>query len=85
MAPEDHLDIDGLRNVAPDDPRNDGNDAPGPARRFLAVWFQCCHAYGRMYRNGAGTRYEGRCPRCGATVHALIGPGGTSQRVFRAR
>ena len=53
--------------------------------KFLSVWFRCCHTYGRMYRNRAQTRYEGRCPRCGAAVHARIGPGGTSQRTFEAR
>ena len=49
------------------------------------MWFRCCHTYGRMYRNRAETAYEGRCPRCGAMVHARIGPGGTSQRTFEAR
>ena len=56
----------------------------GPRRKFLSIWFQCCHVYGRLYRNKAQTVYEGRCPRCGARVRALIGPHGTSQRIFRA-
>jgi hypothetical protein len=55
------------------------------AKRFLMVFFRCCHTYGRLNRNRAGTRYEGRCPRCGAAIHARIGPGGTSQRMFEAR
>ncbi|MGI9014967.1 MAG: hypothetical protein ACR2GY_12060 [Phycisphaerales bacterium] len=54
-------------------------------RPWKSVWFQCCHTYGRMYRNRDATRYEGRCPRCGARVEAIIGPGGTNQRMFRAR
>ena len=60
------------------------DDAAGTGRRFLSVWYQCCHTYGRLYRDAAGTRYEGRCPRCGARAQALIGPGGTNQRIFRA-
>ena len=42
------------------------------------------HVYGRMYRNAAETAYSGRCPSCGAHVHALIGPDGTSRRTFEA-
>jgi hypothetical protein len=57
----------------------------GPRRRFLSVWFRCCHVYGRMYRNPQRTAYLGRCPRCGAPVQALIGPEGTDQRVFMAQ
>lgn len=77
MTPEDFLDIDGLR----DDP---DADPARPPRKFLSVWFQCCHTYGRMNRNAEGTMYEGRCPRCGVRVQALIGPDGTNRRVFRA-
>jgi hypothetical protein len=57
---------------------------PGPRRAFLSVWYRCCHVYGRMYRNAEETAYDGRCPRCGASVRALIGPDGTDQRIFRA-
>jgi hypothetical protein len=58
----------------------------GPqGKPWLAVWFRCCHTYGRIYRNQAGTLYEGPCPRCGSTVRAVIGPGGTSRRFFEAR
>ncbi len=58
--------------------------ARGPRRKFLSVWFRCCHTYGRMYRNADETAYEGRCPSCGAPVRALIGPDGTSRRTFEA-
>ncbi len=69
-------------------PHRGAKQQPAPRAttpRFLAVWFRCCHTYGRMYRNADETAYEGRCPRCGAAVHALIGPGGTSRRIFEAR
>jgi len=54
-------------------------------RKFLGILFECCHAYGRLYRNAAGTAYEGGCPRCGRRLRVRIGPGGTRQRMFIAR
>ena len=74
----DIVDIDGVA---------DGSNAPPGARAakpFLSVWFRCCHTYGRMYRNKDETEYEGRCPKCGAAVHALIGAHGTARRTFIA-
>ncbi len=62
----------------------DPSGSSGPGRPFLAIWFRCCHIYGRIYRNPERTAYSGRCPRCGAPVRALIGPDGTSQRILRA-
>jgi len=76
--PEDIIDIDGLRPIQ-------GREHTGPRRPFLSIWFRCCHAYGRLYRDHDGTAYEGRCPRCGTPVQALIGPSGTAQRMFEAR
>jgi hypothetical protein len=76
--PEDIIDIDGLRP-----PR--GREATGARRPFLSIWFRCCHAYGRLYRNRAETAYEGRCPKCSRPVVVQIGPGGTGQRFFTAR
>jgi len=55
------------------------------ARKFLQVWYRCCHVYGRMTRDAEHAQYVGRCPRCGAKVTARIGPHGTAQRVFEAR
>ena len=80
--PQDIVDIDGLRRAGAS-PNQDPE--PGSRRKFLAIWFRCCHTYGRIYRNRTETSYEGRCPKCGAQVHALIGPGGTDQRMFVAR
>jgi hypothetical protein len=81
IDPRDIVDIDGLRRHS--NSRDDSSDRQ--PRRFLSVWFRCCHTYGRMYRNAARTAYEGRCPKCGALVRARIGPNGTTQRMFEAR
>jgi hypothetical protein len=57
-------------------------ESPEARRAFLSVWFRCCHVYGRIYRNAEQTEYNGRCPRCGAPVRALIGAHGTDHRIF---
>ena len=58
---------------------------PSPSGRpFLGVQFVTCNVYGRLYRNADGTRYEGRCPKCGKHYSIRIGEGGTSTRFFRA-
>ncbi len=82
--PEDHSLNLGGREIAErvDGPQSDGGK--GTKRRFLSVWYRCCHVYGRMYRNAEETAYLGRCPGCGAPVRALIGPDGTTGRMFRA-
>ncbi len=53
-------------------------------RPWLAVQWKCCSVYSRIYRNKAGTMYEGKCPKCGSPVSAQVGPGGTSNRFFEA-
>jgi hypothetical protein len=82
--PRDIIDIASVHNAAA---RHDSEAKPSQpcSRRFLSVWFRCCHTYGRMNRNKEQTHYEGHCPRCGAKVRAAIGPHGTSQRMFEAR
>lgn len=53
-------------------------------RQFLGVMFNCCNAYGRLYKNKDGTAYVGRCPRCLRSLKVPIGEGGTNRRFFNA-
>ncbi len=85
--PDYILKIDGL--ATPDASKESRQDVgshqiPGVGRSWIAVRWQCCSVYSRIYRNRAGTAYEGRCPRCGTSAKAAIGPGGTSNRFFNA-
>lgn len=80
------MDIAGLaapRAEEAETARRAGAHASQP-RPFIAIHFRCCNQYARVYRNRAGTAYEGACPRCAAPVRASIGPGGTSRRFFEA-
>jgi len=55
-------------------------------RQFLGVWFECCHAYGRLYKNKEGTMYRGRCPKCLRWVKVPIdinSEKATNRRFFR--
>ncbi|MEX2545883.1 MAG: hypothetical protein WD316_12215 [Phycisphaeraceae bacterium] len=54
-------------------------------RPWIAVRWDCCSAYSRVYRNQAGTAYEGRCPRCMRAIRVRVGPGGTNHRFFIAQ
>lgn len=60
---------------------NDDNAAQ--KRAFLGIWFECCHTYGRLYKNKMGTAYTGRCPKCLRPVTVRVGEGGTNRRFFR--
>lgn len=50
---------------------------------FLGIQFECCGAYGRIYKRADGKAYAGHCPRCVKPVTIAIRPGGTSARFFR--
>ena len=53
-------------------------------RQFLGVMFECCHVYGRIYKNKEGTAYVGKCPKCLKNVMVKVGKEGTNNRFFRA-
>lgn len=78
--PRDIVEIAGVANPSRGMPASSSR----PGRPWLGVYFRCCHVYGRMHRTPDGRRYTGRCPRCLAEVQALIGPGGTTRRIFTA-
>ena len=80
-GPDYILDIKGLKGPG-------GSNTPSPStaqgRPWLSVRWKCCGVYNRVYRNKDATAYEGKCPRCGTPVRALIGSEGTSNRFFEA-
>lgn len=77
--PQDQVEIEGVVN-----PASVRVLQPEPAnKKWLGVWFTCCHTYGRMTRDEAGQRYVGFCPKCRAKVNATVGEGGTSRRFFK--
>lgn len=80
--PEDIVDIAGVHYPRP--PVKD-EQASSDRRPWKMVLFECCRVYGRITRNAERTKYLGRCPKCGTEVYALIGPEGTSRRIFRAK
>lgn len=55
-------------------------------RKFIGVWFQCCHAYGRLYKSKDGKFYRGRCPKCLRSVQVRVdenNENATNRRFFR--
>lgn len=81
-SPDYILKIQGL--ASPDDRQENQQQRSVQKRPWIAVNWQCCSVYSRIYRNRAGTAYEGRCPKCGTQAKAAIGEGGTSSRFFNA-
>ena len=62
------------------------NQEQSNKRKFIGVWFECCHAYGRLYKNKEGTEYFGRCPKCLRSVRVPINSNSekaTNRRFFR--
>ncbi len=62
----------------------DAGQRSADGRPFVGVHFTCCDIYLRVYLNREGTRYDGRCPKCGKRVRFRVGPGGTKARFFEA-
>lgn len=73
------LDIPGLRDEGAEP------STGGQPRRWIGIHFECCGVYTRIYVNRDRTAYEGCCPKCLRAVRVKIGPGGTSNRIFRAK
>lgn len=63
---------------------NAAKHAPRAGRPWLAVYWRCCTVYSRVYRNVRADAYDGRCPRCGKSIHIGVGPEGTGARFFQA-
>ena len=53
-------------------------------RKFLGIVFACCNVYTRIYVNGSGKYYEGRCPNCFRHLSIRIGKDGVKDRFFVA-
>lgn len=79
QEPDYILDIPGLEESPSQIPAD-----VSAGRKWIGIKFDCCGSYSRIYRNKAGTAYEGFCPKCTARIRVPIGPSGTSQRIFRA-
>jgi hypothetical protein len=56
----------------------------GSPQPWIGVQFDCCGVYVRIYRRPDGATYAGHCPRCLRRAEVRVGPGGTTQRIFRA-
>jgi hypothetical protein len=54
-------------------------------RKYIGIYFKCCHVYSRVYKSKLGDRYVGFCPKCGAKVQLMIGSDGVDDRFFVAR
>ena len=94
-GPDYILDIQGLSAPKPGGGISPGSAAGGDranasgssltGRPWLSIHWKCCQTYSRVYRNAAGSAYEGRCPKRSSPVSFAVGEGGTSNRFFTAQ
>ncbi len=96
--PDYILSIDGATSVARPDPADasgsssggsggSGTSAAPRARRdrpWIAVSFQCCNTYSRIYITADRSAFAGFCPRCAQAVRVGISPDGSDTRFFKA-
>jgi len=83
-SPDYHVEIEGLDEASTAAPAMAGGEGSAQPRPWLGIRFDCCGTYTRVYRNAAGSAYEGRCPRCMRSVRLRVGPDGTASRFFVA-
>jgi hypothetical protein len=83
--PDYIVEIDGQCVKGPTAETLADSPALAPGRPWISVLFECCCVYQRIYRNPAGTAYQGHCPRCLRPLSIKISPNGTSARTFRAQ
>lgn len=57
---------------------------PSKPRPSISVLMECCNTYVKIYLNAVGDAYAGHCPRCATPVRVRVGPGGSTDKVFRA-
>ena len=65
---------------------DDTNEQNSNQRKFIGIWFECCHTYGRLYKNKEGTLYIGRCPKCLRLAQVRVdrnSENATNRRFFR--
>lgn len=82
--PSYFLDVQGLAEGKTESGTPAGSHNSAQGKPWIGIQFECCGVYTRVYRNRQGSAYEGHCPRCSRPIRVAIGPGGTSNRMFRA-
>ena len=53
-------------------------------KRYISIYWKCCHSFSRIYKNKEGSAYEGVCPKCKSALSVPVGDHGTTQRTFIA-
>ncbi|MGE0479427.1 MAG: hypothetical protein AB7Q17_03040 [Phycisphaerae bacterium] len=61
------------------------NSSRRVARPYVGVFFECCGAYARVYRDPGVLEYVGRCPRCLRPLRVRVSREGVPARQLRAR